>query len=136
MSKHVMECVDLDDGGSRRCLGCRQFVHGNLTETPPGECQTPYKSPKQLLDEALAREATLREERELWKGRATNLTHTNADLQQRLTAAEQHNAELVELLREALPHLDTAVSAFKAVKPTRDKVRDALKQITESSIHE
>jgi chromosome segregation ATPase len=57
-----MDCVDLDDGGSRRCLGCRQFVHGNLTETPPGECPTPYKSPKQLLDEALAREAALREE--------------------------------------------------------------------------
>ncbi|WP_395601180.1 hypothetical protein AB4P95_30175 (plasmid) [Pseudomonas sp. A1437] len=61
-NKHVMDCVDLDDGGSRRCLGCRQFVHGNLTETPPGECPTPYKSPKQLLDEALAREAALREE--------------------------------------------------------------------------
>jgi hypothetical protein len=54
--------VEMDDGGSRRCLGCRQFVYGNLTETPPGECPTPYKSPKQLLDESVAREAALREE--------------------------------------------------------------------------
>lgn len=44
-----------------------------------------------------------------------------------LTAAEQRNAELVELLCEAMPHLDTAASAFKAAKPVRDKVRAALK---------
>lgn len=34
------------------------------------------------------------ETQELWKGRTTNLTHTNADLQQRLTAAEQRIASL------------------------------------------
>lgn len=52
----------MDDGGSRVCLGCRQWVYGSVTEIPPGECPTPYKSPKTLLDEALAREASLREE--------------------------------------------------------------------------
>ena len=59
---HVMVGVEGDDGGTVQCLGCRQYVYGSLTETPPGECPTPYKSPKQLLDEALAREAALREE--------------------------------------------------------------------------
>lgn len=45
-SNHVMQCVELDDGGSRRCLGCNQYVHGNLTEVPPGQCPTPYVEPK------------------------------------------------------------------------------------------
>lgn len=61
-NKHVMVGVELDDGGTVQCLGCRQYVHGSLTGTPPGECPTPYKSPKQLLDESVAREAALREE--------------------------------------------------------------------------
>ena len=60
MNKHVMSCVELDDGGSMVCRGCRQWVHGSLTETPPGECPTPYKSPEQLLAESVAREAALR----------------------------------------------------------------------------
>lgn len=60
MNKHVMVCVEMDDGGSRRCLGCNQYVYGSLTELPPGECPTPYKSPKQLLAESVAREAALR----------------------------------------------------------------------------
>lgn len=34
--------------------------------------------------------------------------------------------ELLALLQECLPHLDTAASAFKAVKPVRNKVRDAI----------
>jgi len=59
MSKHVMEATELDDGGTVRCLGCRQFVYGTLTGTPPGDCPTPYKSPQELLAGAEARVAKL-----------------------------------------------------------------------------
>lgn len=45
-------------------------------------------------EDAQSELAALREDRELWKGRTTNLTHTNAGLQQRLTSAEQRNAHL------------------------------------------
>jgi hypothetical protein len=41
------------------------------------------------------------EVQELWKGRTTNLTHTNVGLQQRLTAAEQRNAELCRELADS-----------------------------------
>lgn len=72
------------------------------------------------LDAALGREAALREELEtekranynakvalkaasetceLWKGRTTNLTHTNSALQQRLTVAEQRNVALEAALK-------------------------------------
>lgn len=57
------------------------------------------------------------------------------DLEQRLTAAEQRNAELVELLRGAMPTLDLAADAFKSAKPVRNKVRAALKP-TESGASE
>lgn len=67
VGKHVMEGVEMDDGGSRRCLGCNQYVYGSLTELPPGECPTPYKSPKRLLAESVARETALREELESLK---------------------------------------------------------------------
>lgn len=57
------------------------------------------------------------------------------DLQQRLTAAEQRNAGLVELLRETLPALALGASAFKSVKPVQMKVKAVLKP-TESGASE
>lgn len=99
MSKHVMVGVDGDDGGTVQCLGCRQYVYGSLTESPPGECQAPYKSPKQLLAESVAREAALRDELAQTKDVLAIANETLGKFsddsrvsQQRLTAAEQRNA--------------------------------------------
>lgn len=80
-----------------------------------------YEDVVAQLEAALGREAALREELEteklanynakvalkaasetceLWKGRTTNLTHTNSALQQRLTGAEQRAGELEQLVAE------------------------------------
>lgn len=106
MTNHVMEAVDLDDGGSVRCLGCRQFVYGSLTATPPGECPTPYKSPQQQLAESLAREANLVDQLEQKRieiideaSKAIESYGQVADMQARLAIAD-------ELVREAWRLMD------------------------------
>lgn len=76
--------------------------------------------------------ATLRESYESMRDRKNSIV----DLQQRLTIAEQRNAELVELLREVLPSLNLAANAFKSVKLIRNKVRAALKPTESGAIHE
>lgn len=60
MSGHVMEVVDPYDGGWTVCRGCR--AQGTFTESPAGECPSPYKSDRQLLAESLERETALRAE--------------------------------------------------------------------------
>lgn len=88
---------------------------------------------------ALAREAALREE--LAQTKRTAITEIEAlhrtmyGQAKDLTAAEQRNAELIELLRETLPALALGASAFKSVKPVQMKVRAALKP-TESGASE
>jgi hypothetical protein len=97
MNKHVMVVVHGAagvDGSSAQCLGCGQYMYGSLTQRPLGECPTPYKSPAQLLAESVAREAALREELAQLR-RWEQMIRENSPLVQRLTAAEQRNAELV-----------------------------------------
>lgn len=100
-------------------------------------------------DAALAREVALREELEtekranynarvalkassetceLWKGRTTNLTHTNAALQQRLTVAEQ-------LLRETSDYLDGSTrNAVWCDSILHKKMKAALKPAAEGEV--
>lgn len=58
--RHELYAFDGDDGGDVRCRGCD--ARGSYDEPPSGKCPTPYRSDRQLLDEALAREAALRAE--------------------------------------------------------------------------
>ena len=95
MNKHVMAGLDGADGGTTQCLGCRQYVYGSLIEVPPGECPTPYKSPTQLLAEAVAREAALRDELGAVKGEYDRAVNKVDALQQRLTAAEARALHLL-----------------------------------------
>lgn len=48
-------------------------------------------------------------------------------LQQRLTAADERADVLEGLLREAMPALDLAASAFKSAMPVRSKVRSKVR---------
>ena len=120
MSKHVMVGVDGDDGGTVQCLGCRQYVYGSLTETPPGECPTPYKSTARLLAESVAREAVLREE--LAKVDQTLMTRSL-----RMRAAEQRNAELESLVTEAHAWVDQNNFGGCDAYELRDRLAAALK---------
>ena len=81
------------------------------------------------------REAALREELAGCEATMRFNEGKNHEIHQRLTAAEQRNAELVELLRETVPALSLAASAFKAQKPVYIKVKNALKP-TESGASE
>ncbi|MHD0644406.1 hypothetical protein ACYPKM_02065 [Pseudomonas aeruginosa] len=56
--RHVIEVVDPYDDGVTRCLGCRQW--GTFDHQPAGACPTPYRTDKELLAEALEREAALK----------------------------------------------------------------------------
>ncbi|MDG9809485.1 MULTISPECIES: hypothetical protein [Pseudomonas] len=66
---HSLYAVDGDVGGDVRCRGCD--ARGSYDELPKGKCPTPYRSDRQLLDEALTREAALRTELAELKARYT-----------------------------------------------------------------
>jgi len=105
--------VEPDDGGSVVCLGCRQYVYGSLTETPPGECPTPYKSPAQLLAESQAREAELVRELAMWKANHANLVERTALLRQRpdLPVDRLPAFNRMEALQDCLGALEAIIEA-------------------------
>lgn len=90
----------------------------------------------ELYDAAQAELSALREELDNEKARIPQYIAERAQTEQYLTAAEQRNAELVELLQETVPALSLAASAFKAQKPVYTKVKNALFKPTESGASE
>lgn len=57
MNKHFNEAVEGDDGGLVICRGCK--AQGTYTELPNGECPTPFKPDRVLLEESKVREQAL-----------------------------------------------------------------------------
>lgn len=122
MSKHVMVGVEMDDGGSRRCLGCKQFVYGSLTELPPGECPTPYKSPELLLAESVAREADRAKELGMWKANHANLVERTALLRQRpdLPVDRLPAFKRMEALQDCFGALEAIIAACDRCTASND----------------
>lgn len=76
------------------------------------------------LREELESERTLRRNH---AARIHELSDQTKDIQQRLTAAEQRNAELVELLDSAFFRLDTFIEAEREMPiPSMEVLRDAI----------
>lgn len=99
------------------------------------------------FDAALAREAALREElakaREAAKEELDGVKYTRRkfrqerdDLQQRLTAAEQRNAELVELLSNVSESVTGRNGTFARIPADWFDKRDAVLKPTESGASE
>lgn len=150
MSKHFNEAVEGDDGGLVICRGCK--APGTYAEPPSGKCPTPYKSETILLAESMAREQALQQRLNAADQRVDSLESgikwesernalllaslteaedmlsvTSLEAGQRLTAAEQRNAELVELLDSAFFRLDTFIEAEREMPiPSMEVLRDAI----------